>query len=299
MKIIKWFGIALGGLLGAGVLIVFGLFISGNSRITRQYEIQPAAIVVPADAESVERGKRWVDAICIGCHLPDLSGQTMLDAPFGRLNTSNLTSGKGGVGAYYTDADWIRALRHAVDEEGNALLVMPSQDFWYFSDADLGDIIAYLKSLPPVDKELAPPTFNPLGVFLLGAGVFGHEIIPAEIIRHTERPANFPLVAVNAEYGEYLVNTGGCRGCHGAELAGGKSADPAAKTAPNLTPGGPLVVWTDEDFITAIRTGVTPGGYSLDPVQMPWEHYKYYSDDELKAILRYLHSLPKLKTVAP
>jgi hypothetical protein len=32
---------------------------------------------------------------------------------------------------------------------------------------------------------------------------------------------------------------------------------------------------------------------------MPWEHYKYFSDDEMKAIFLYLQSLPKLETVVP
>jgi hypothetical protein len=98
---------------------------------------------------------------------------------------------------------------------------------------------------------------------------------------------------------EYLVNVSGCRDCHGPQLTGGKSSEPTAKAAPNLTPGGELVAWTEEDFITAIRTGATPSGQQLDPEQMPWKDYNNFTDDELKTIFMYLKSLPKLETTIP
>ncbi|MBK8824553.1 MAG: hypothetical protein IPN58_18655 [Anaerolineales bacterium] len=62
---------------------------------------------------------------------------------------------------------------------------------------------------------------------------------------------------------------------------------------------GVLVTWTEADFIQAIRTGVIPGGHQLDPAQMPWEHYKNFSDDELKAIWAYLHNLPSTASTVP
>ena len=59
-----------------------------------------------------------------------------------------------------------------------------------------------------------------------------------------------------------------------------------------------MSVWKEADFIKALRTGVAPTR-QLDPKQMPWEHYKNFSDDELKAVFLYLQSLPKLETVVP
>lgn len=91
----------------------------------------------------------------------------------------------------------------------------------------------------------------------------------------------------------------GCQDCHGLELSGGKSADPAAKLAPNLTPGGELIAWDESDFFKAMREGVAKSGHELDPEQMPWEHYKYFTDEELRAIWLYLGSLPKLQTTVP
>jgi hypothetical protein len=66
--------------------------------------------------------------------------------------------------------------------------------------------------------------------------------------------------------------------------------------APNLTfgAGSTLPTWTEEGFITAMRTGVTPMGAKLRSEYMPWTSYRYMSDDELKAVWLYLQSLPKV-----
>lgn len=58
----------------------------------------------------------------------------MIDAPFAQIYSANLTPGKGGAGSEFSDADFIRALRQGVDNQGRALVVMPAQVFWNFND---------------------------------------------------------------------------------------------------------------------------------------------------------------------
>ena len=70
------------------------------------------------------------------------------DPALGRVIAPNLTRGRGGVGATFSDADFVRAIRHGVDPSGRPLLIMPADDYTHFSDADLGMIIAYVRSLP-------------------------------------------------------------------------------------------------------------------------------------------------------
>lgn len=298
-KFFKWFGIVLGSLLGLIVLALVGLSLSGGARLNRTYDVQVENITIPTDAESVAAGEHWVQAICIGCHQPDLSGGPFFEAPFGRIDAANLTPGKGGIGASFSDEDWVRSIRHGIRPDGTSVIIMPSHFFWNFSDKDLGEVIAYLKSLPPVDQETSEPSFNFLGKALLTTGMFGDHILPAKVISHDTRPERFPVAGETPEYGEYLVLVSGCQDCHGQDLSGGKSADPAAKLAPNLTPGGELAVWDEADFVKAIREGVAKSGHQLDPLQMPWEHYKYFSDEELGAMWVYLQSLPKLPTTLP
>jgi mono/diheme cytochrome c family protein len=297
-RLFKWLGILLGSLLALIVIVFLSLAMKGNATITRTFDVSAESVVIPTDAAAIGRGEHWVKAVCIGCHGDDLSGGAFFEAPFGYVDAKNLTLGKGGAGAEFEDQDWVRAIRHGVNPEDHSLLIMPAQNFWYYSDEDLGDILAYVKSLPPVDKETREPRINLLGDAMLGAGILGNGVVVAQNIQHSARP-DFPPAGVTVEYGTYVVNVSGCRDCHGSSLAGGKSADPSSKNAPNLTPGGELIAWQEADFIQAIRTGVAPSGHKLDPAQMPWEHYRNFSEDELRAIFMYLKTLPRLETVVP
>jgi mono/diheme cytochrome c family protein len=118
---------------------------------------------------------------------------------------------------------------------------MPANDFYYLSDQDLGDLLAYVKSVPPVEREIPDPpnSFTFLGGVMYGAGLFG-DLLRAGTIDQVNRPPAPAGPGVTPEYGKYLVDINGCHGCHGAELAGGKTSDPASPLAPNLTPGGEL-----------------------------------------------------------
>ena len=117
--------------------------------------------------------------------------------------------------------------------------------------------------------------------------------LPAEAVSH-DIHVTAPERGVTVEYGKYLMDTNDCRTCHGPNLNGGPFPDPTIKLiSPNLTPGGEVGLWSEADFINTIRTGVTPGGHPLNE-HMPWQVYKLFTDDELKAIYIYLQSLPKL-----
>ena len=298
-KVLKWFGITIGVLLGLVIILLAVFYFKGNSMVSRTYDIPAENIPIPTDAASLTRGKHFAQAICTGCHGADLSGQLMIQAPFATVYAANLTSGKGGAGAEFSDADFIRAIRHGVDDQGRALIVMPSIGFWNFSDSDLADIVAYVKSVPPVDSEYPDPQVNVLGKIMFGAGMFGPNIVPANVIAHDQHPPAAPE-GVTAQYGQYLVNVSGCRDCHGAQLSGGNNGKPGALDAPNLTPGGDLKTWSAADFIKTVRTGVKPDGHVLNPDEMPWKDFgSNYSDDELNAIFLYLQSLEALPTVKP
>ncbi len=295
-KILKWVGIALGAIvvlvLIAGAFIYFG----GQSKLKQTYAVQVENVAIPTDAASLARGKHLVTVMCQGCHGENLAGTDFFNDPaMGVIHALNLTRGKGGIGAAYSDADFVRVLRHGVRPDGTSVFVMPSKDFYYLSDADLGSIIAYLRAVPPVDQAWAPRQFGFMGSMLLGLGAFDNFIMAQKINQIAPRPVA-PAVGVTSEYGGYLAQLNGCRQCHGAQLSGGKVDDPtSALLGPNLTPGGELAKWSDADFIKTLRTGVTPNGLTLDKA-MPWKEYANLTDDELKAIFLYLQALPKLAT---
>ena len=294
MKILKWIGIVLGGLVLLIALAAGGMIASSTNRFTKTYDIQPEPLTVPTDEASLTIGKHWAEMHCQGCHGEDLSGGPFFEDPgLGYVDAPNLTSGKGGVGATNTDADWVRAIRHGVKADGTSVFIMPSNDFYYLSDTDLGGIIAYVKSVPPVDREIREPNLKPFAKILYAVGAFGN-LLYAETIQHDVRPPA-PSVGVTVEYGEYLVNAHGCKSCHGQNLAGAQPPEPGAPFAPNLTPGGELPAWTETEFITLLRTGVKPSGEELSD-SMPWEGLGKMTDDEIKAVWMYLQALPALET---
>jgi hypothetical protein len=148
-----------------------------------------------------------------------------------------------------------------------------------------------------VDHKTNGQHFTPLAKILLAAGVLGK--LPVEAVSH-EVNVTAPEARATAKFGEYMVNTHDCHLCHGPDLNGGSHPDPTIKRiSPNLTPGGELAFWTEEQFINTIRTGITPVGHQLDPKLMPWDFYRNFSDEELKAIWLYLQSLPKLQQYTP
>lgn len=293
-RALKWIGIVLGSLIGLVLIAGVVMYLMGNARLNKTYDFPPSNIVVPTDEASIAFGKHRAETLCQGCHGADMGGIINFfdGGPLGTLDSANLTTGEGGVGGDYTAEDFVRAIRHGIDENGKPIFMPAVVSTAFLSDEDLGSIIAYLQTLPPVDRQTQGQKFSALGKILLTAGLFGK--LPVETVSHDVTVAAPPR-GVSAEYGRYMVDTHDCRICHGAELNGGKHADPTIdRISPNLTPGGELAFWSEEDFMNSIRNGVTPSGHELDPKLMPWKEYSAMSDDELKAIYLYLQSLPKL-----
>jgi len=289
-KVLKWIAIVLGVMLALLVAAFLFLFISGQSQFNKTYDVQVQPVDIPEDAASIERGAHIAAYNCSGCHGEDYSGTAFFDDPaMGYIPSSNLTPA-GPVGSY-SDEDWVRAVRHGIGPDGKSLIIMPSQATYYYSDEDLGALIAYLKSLPPVDNDLGSASIKPMTVLLVRLGMFG-DIFPAEIIDHDALRPPAPQPGVSAAYGEYLVNVNDCRACHGSDLSGGVSPEPGSPSGTDLTQSGILGAYsTAEEFIEFFRTGVTPYNKPVDPVYMPWEHYGLMTDEELSAIFEYLISL--------
>ena len=296
-RLIKWIGILLGSLIGLLVLAFVVLFLMGTARWDRLHGTYDVGVETPsiaADPASITRGEHVATIhMCQHCHLDNFSGQTARVPGIVTLSVPNLTSGLGGVGAANTDEDWVRAIRHGVGQDGRGLALMPSATWYYLSDEDLADLIAYLKSLPPVDNEMDPTDLGPIGRVMLILGQLPPEIVPdVTVIDHDDPRPIAPKPGVTVEYGEYLART--CALCHGASFNGQTIREGGnVYVALNLTKGGEVGYWTEEQFIKTLRTGVTPGGHRMKNF-MPWKYFGRMTDDELKAVWLYLQSLPPL-----
>lgn len=126
---------------------------------------------------------------------------------------------------------------------------------------------------------------------------------------------NAPVQGEELRRGEYLARIMDCGGCHtGGALIG--QPDPRLALAgsnigfaipnlgyfypPNLTPDREtgLGTWTEEQVVTAVRTGVRPDSRVLAPI-MPWHAYAALTDSDARALVRYLRSLPPVRNQVP
>lgn len=290
-RILKWLGIILGGLIVVVVILVAALHYVGSSRLNNAPDVTTSPVTVPSDEEAVARGEHLATiSSCADCHGDGLGGTVFVDeSPIGYVPAPNLTAGAGGIGDDYADEDWERAIRHGVAGDGRTMVIMATAHYAHYGDQDLGDLIAYLKSVPPVDNELGPRRIAFPGTIIFGMLAYGDWGVNQ--IAHEEVGGPAPDAAATAEYGQYLVNIASCGSCHGENMAGG--TDPEAPRGPNITRGGDLQNWSEEAFITTLRTGVTPDGRQLSE-EMPWRNYTTMTDTELQALWAYLQSVPAL-----
>jgi cytochrome c553 len=288
LNALKWIGLMLGSL----VLVALAFLYAASSwRLNANYNVEPANLKIPTDSTAVARGRHIaVTRGCADCHGDNLGGAAFIDnAMMGRIYGPNLTSGRGGIGNDYSNADWIRALRHGIGPDGESLVFMPSYEYYYLSDRDLGALIAYLKQLPPVDHTAEGTSIGPMGRMLI---LTGELKLPAEQIDHEAPRPDDPTPGPTAAYGAYLAKA--CTGCHGQDFTGGPipAAPPSWPPATNITPHSEDGIgdWSQEDFIRALRQQVRPDGSAINPV-MPKEMGKM-TDQELTALWKYLQRLP-------
>ncbi len=291
-KILRAIAWGVGALLALVIVAGCALYFYTQRGMDRKYAIAGHAVHVPADSLALLRGEHVATALskCVDCHGADLGGRQFIDVPpVARLYAANLTRGAGGVGGVLSDLDWERAIRHGVKPDGSALLFMPSLEFQHLSDDDVGALIAYLKSRSPVDREPAKNSVGPIGRLLYAKGDL--VLLPVERVAHEAHPSS-PPAAVTAEYGRYLAEIGGCKGCHGEGLSGGRipGTPPDWKPAANITPTG-IGHYTEEDFFRALREGKRPGGVAIDSL-MPYRFTKLMTDDEIRAVWLFLKTVP-------
>lgn len=288
IKTLKWIAITLGAVVVILALTGFTLVLRGRTKAAQAPSIAaPAPPAITADSAAIRRGAHIVNAVtaCAGCHGTGLEGK-MFDTPpmLVSMAAPNLTAGQGGVGAGADVAYWDRAIRRGIGKDGRSLMIMPSQAYAHMSEADFAAVVAYLQTLAPADNPLPARKVGLLGGALIGAGQF--PLAAHTIAEQKTQPAQVQPAA-SAAYGEYLVTIAACSDCHGPDLNGQAAHGMKAPSLRTHVRG-----WSDEEFRTALRSGKTPDGRSLDGQLMPWPFYANMTDDELAAIALHLRSLP-------
>jgi len=200
----------------------------------------------------------------------------------------------------YSDGELYRAITSGVKKNGDPIFpIMPYLSYGKADKEDVYSIIAYIRSLKPVVKDL--PTSDPDFPFSLIM-----HIIPQEA-SHMAKPEENDQVA----YGKYLVTVAACADCHTPfekgqlveemKFAGGREFELPFGTlrAPNITPNkvSGIGMWTEDMFIKRFQSfDSVEKLQNINGIQefntlMPWNMYGSMKDSDLQAIYKYLHSL--------
>jgi hypothetical protein len=296
--ILKWGGVIIVGLLTLMSTAILVLALVGFYKLNERHDNPVANIQVEGTVTQIARGEQLAHT-CVNCHAPGnqlpLSGTDMTTKfpfpPLGTLYGPNLTP--SGDITDWTDGEVIRAIREGVHKNGRSLLIMPAETYRNLSDDDAQALVAYLRSQPSIGGPTPTNQFNLLGAVFLNLSDFRSAQEPVGSVT-TPQPGT-------PEYGKYLVDVLGCRVCHGDQLQGKlDNGQPGPPPGPNLTPIVPQ--WTEEQFMTFFNTGELPGGRTVPIItlpsgfsepRMPWSTVRAATtDEELKAMYAYLHSLP-------
>jgi mono/diheme cytochrome c family protein len=269
-SVIKWIGMIMGGLIVLSALAGVVLYFSGMKKLSQTYpDLAVETVNIPTDADAVAHGKHvatiWA---CTRCHGEDFSGMVIASDPLsglvplsGTIIAANLTSGTGGIARSYTDADWVRAIRHGILPDGHVEVLM--FDYSTLSDPDLGDLIAYLKQTPPVDTKYPEMSYGSIVPIISNIGLFTPA---AERMDHgAARPVD-PSPGATVEYGQYLSAI--CIACHGSGI------------------GNSVEKWKQDELINTFHSGVLPDGKGFGPT-MSANTFREMTDVELTALWLY------------
>lgn len=276
-------------------------------------------ITVELTPERIERGKYLAHSVtaCMDCHA--VRDWSKFSGP-----PTEGTLGKGGdrfdqsvgmPGVFYaknitpfgikryTDGELLRVITTGVTKEGRAMFpLMPYPYYGKMDREDIYDIIAYIRSLNPIESSIpeSVPDF-PMNLIL--------NTIPQKADFQSK-----PDTTDQLAYGAYLVNASGCIECHtqvdkgqiikDLAFSGGREfrfPDGAVVRSSNITPDNETGIgkWSREQFIGTFKQyadstytppNVRPGEFNT---VMPWTMYGHMKESDLSAIYAYM------KTVKP
>jgi mono/diheme cytochrome c family protein len=274
---------------------------------------------VTATAEKVARGEYLANhvTVCIDCHStrdwstysgPPIAGTFGMGGEAftqkfgfpGEFYAKNITP--AGIGTW-TDGELYRAITSGVNKDGKALFpLMPHPAYGHMSTEDIESIIAYIRTLKPIENQVKPsvPDF-PMSVII--------NTIPKKAT-----PQPIPPKSDTLNYGRYLVNAASCKDCHtrmekGAYVEGMTFAGNFEFNLPqgvvrsaNITPDKQTGIgnWTKEYFLERFRSFSDPAKLpKVQPDQfntvMPWTMYAGMTEEDLSAVFKYLQSVEPIE----
>ncbi len=280
--------------------------------------------IVDSAALKIERGKYLAMNVsgCMDCHSkrdftkfsgPVIEGTEgmggeMFDQKFqvpGFVYARNLTPDTlYGIGKW-TDDEIARTITRGIKKNGDSLFpIMPYAHYNQMSKEDVYSIIAFLRTLKPNNNQVPDrKLFVPMSVV--------YPPLKSNSLDNNVKPDVTDMVA----YGGYMANIAACMDCHTEMVKGSFKMDELFAggfafdldifkvNSANITPDSAAGIgkWTEEMFLDKFKHFRDPASYSTNPGKansiMPWVLYAQMDDFDIKAIYRYLRTLPAVNKV--
>lgn len=273
----RWIVRGVAALAMSALLFVGWVYIASEHHLRSFERPAPFTYPVPSDPAAIARGDHLVRTRgCRGCHGEALEGALM----WGSAVAPNLAA----YARSESQATFEAAVRHGIGRDGRGLYSMPSYNFIRMRDADLADVIAYLRSVPVVAKSL-PQASLPWQVRLeIARGL--DAAIPAYLdrvppLQRADDPD--PRMA----RGEYIAMTT-CNECHGFGLRA-DTPWPEDETAPDLVIIG---AYDEDSFQRLMRTGIALGDRELEMMSpVARGRFAYFTDQEVADLYAFLRDM--------
>jgi mono/diheme cytochrome c family protein len=268
----------------------------------------------------VKRGDYLVNAVanCMHCHA---------DRDFTKYGGPPVpgTEGKGGQKkgvwvsnitpaalASRTDEEIIRTITTGINHLGDTLFAtMPYMSYKYLTRYDAESIVAYLRTLKPINNKVPPMDLSNRPVGILTS--MYQDWYENDVYKDLDQP----LLDSVSQKGKYLVTIGGCVACHtnidlkllafkrDSLLAGGQlSNKPGQKfkvLSANITPDSVTGIgaWTEDMFLAKFASYRNKEMYAHDPgkynSEMPWSILSNMTDEDIRNIYRYLRTVKPIR----
>ena len=296
-----------------GSLVALGAIGAGTFLVVTRPQPESEAYWNSAGTPDVKNGELVFSmGGCVSCHKSPgakgeaelvLAGGIAIDSPFGKFHVPNISPDeKAGIGAW-TLAQFGNALTRGVGPNGEHLYPsLPYGSYSRMSAKDVGDLFAYIKTLPKSDNVAPPHEIGfPFNIRLaLGGWKF---------LYFNDRP-RVTLAGADDKVrrGQHIVEgPGHCGECHTPRnalggflsdlwLAGAPNPEGEGRI-PNITPEGSIASWSESDIVTYLKDGNTPDfdfvGGTMVEVQ---KNMAKLPESDREAIAAYLKAIPGRKS---
>jgi len=311
-KIIKYLSLAiLMAFVGIICFVRFALPMVGDAE----------DIKIERTKTRIERGRYLANNVCVcmDCHSNRDFNKFPAPVAEGTLGMGGAVFGKkaGFPGDFYaknitpfglkdwSDGEILRSIACGVSKNGKALYTeMPYDVFGRLDKEDLYSIVAYLRTMTPVENKVPDSDPDFLESFIINT-------LP-EKAHYSKLPNRSDKVA----YGKYIFDAANCVSCHtplengkpiaGKDLAGGfKFPMPTGGAAysANITPDVETGIgsWSEERFVSTFKMyadstfkprAVNKGDFNT---LMPWTLFSGMKTEDLKALYAYLRTVKPVR----